>query len=254
MHRLHPVMIQLDEGIYMVGSGKHGAQISDPMDCNVYVVDGGNGEYALIDAGGGVNPERIVGNIERAGIDPGQLKLLLLTHGHGDHAAGAAFFHRRYNLCVIASKQVAQWLAAGDLEKFSVPAAIRAGVYPPDYEYPACPVARGVNKNDEIVVGDIVLKVVETPGHARGHISFLIERDGRKLLFGGDSVFAGGKVVIQNTWDSIIPEYADTMAKLHALRIDSLFPGHGTFVLNDAWTYIEKAHGCFERLDVPPNL
>jgi len=246
-------MIKLIEGIYLVGSGKYGAQLSDSMDCNVYLLDGG-GEYALVDAGGGMNPERIAANIESIGVDPAKIKYLLLTHGHADHAAGAAFFERKYGVQVVASNDVARWLAAGNLEKFSVPAAIRAGVYPSDYAFSACPVARGVKENDEVDVGHFRIRVLDTPGHARGHISFLIERDGRKLLFGGDAIFPGGKVVIQYVWDCIIPEYAETAAKLHRLRIDSLFPGHGMFLLDEAWRHIGKAHECFERLDVPPNL
>ncbi len=247
-------MIKVDEGIFMVGSGKYGTQISDPMDCNVYMLDGGGGEYAMIDAGGGVDPERIAANIARIGISPTQIQYLLLTHGHGDHAAGAVYFHRQYGMQVITSKEILPWIERGDRDKVSITVAVRAGVYPVDYEFPPCPVARGVQENDEIVIGNTVLKVVDTPGHARGHIAFMFEREGRKLLFSGDSVFAGGKVVIQNIWDCIIPEYADTVAKLHRLGIDSLFPGHGAFLLTEAWRHIDKAHACFERLDVPPNL
>lgn len=247
-------MIKLDEGIFMVGSGKFGAQISDSMDCNVYLLDGGNGEYALIDAGGGVNPERLVANIERIGITPSQIKYLVLTHEHGDHAAGAAYFQRQYGIAVITSKEIQPWIEWGDRDKVSITAAVKAGVYPKDYQFPPCSVARGVQENDEIVIGDTVLKVIDTPGHARGHIALLFERDERKLLFSGDTVFAGGKVVIQNIWDCIISEYADTVVKLHQLHIDSLFPGHGMFLLTDAWKHIENAQACFERLEVPPNL
>jgi len=247
-------MIKIDESIYMVGSGKYGFQLSDPMDCNVYLLDGGDGNYALIDAGGGIEPERIAANIERTGITPGQIRYLLLTHGHGDHAAGAAYFYRTYGLQVMTSHEILPWIETGDRAKVSITAAVRAGVYPADYEFPPCPVARGLRENDEIVIGNLALKVIDTPGHARGHISFLLEREGKKLLFGGDSVFAGGKVVIQNVWDCVISEYADTVDKLHGLRIDGLFPGHGPILLNEAWQHIAKAQACFERLDVPPNL
>ncbi|MDI4644040.1 MBL fold metallo-hydrolase [Cohnella hashimotonis] len=254
MHRLYPVMIQVDEGIYLVGSGKYGFRLSDPMDCNVYLLDGGNGKYAMVDAGGGMEPERIAANIERLGVSPTQIQVLLLTHGHGDHAAGAAYFQRQYGMQVMASEEIMPWIQSGDREKTSIDAAVRAGVYPADYEFPPCPVARGLRESDEIAIGDLVLKAIDTPGHARGHLSFLLERDGRKLLFGGDSVFAGGKVVIQNVWDCVISEYAATVEKLHGLRIDSLFPGHGVVLLTEAWRAVAEAHACFERLDVPPNL
>ena len=46
--------MKIDERVFLVGSGKFGHQLSDALDCNVYLLDGGHGEYALIDAGGGI--------------------------------------------------------------------------------------------------------------------------------------------------------------------------------------------------------
>lgn len=192
--------------------------------------------------------------VKGAGVDPAQISYLLLTHGHGDHAAGASYFQEKYGMELIAAQEMKEWLENGDLEKFSVPQAINAGVYPSNYQYMSCSVTRGVKENDQIEIGNLILEVLETPGHSRGHISFLLRQNERKLLFAGDSIFAGGKVVIQNIWDCIIPEYALTAAKLHRLRVDSLFAGHGTFVINEAWKHIETAHTCFEKLNVPPNL
>jgi hypothetical protein len=55
-------------------------------------------------------------------------------------------------------------------------------------------------------------------------------------------------------WDCCIEEYAATIAKLHEMSIDRLFPGHGPFLLSRAHVHIERAHNCFERLEIPPNL
>jgi glyoxylase-like metal-dependent hydrolase (beta-lactamase superfamily II) len=246
--------MKIDERVYLVASGKLGHQISDALDCNVYLLDGGRGEYALIDAGGGIDPERIVANIERSGVAMSQVRRLLLTHVHGDHAAGARFFHDVYGMEVICAREAQPWLEQGDPEKTSIAAAIRAGVYPADYRYPPCPVGRGVAENDTIEVGDITLRVVETPGHSRGHVGYVFEESGTKSVFAGDALFAGGKIVLQNIWDCSIQEYADTVAKLHDLRIDKLFPGHGPFLLAEAWRHVERAHACFQRLELPPNL
>ena len=56
---------------------------SHPLDCNVFLLDGST-EHTLIDAGSGVEPKRIVANIEGAGVPPGRVKHVLLTHAHGD--------------------------------------------------------------------------------------------------------------------------------------------------------------------------
>lgn len=246
--------MKISEQVFLIGSGKYGIQISHSIDCNIYLLDGGGGEYAMIDAGGGVEPERIVQHIVEAGVKPEQLKYLLLTHAHADHMAGAAYFQQRYGLEVIASKEAQPWIEHGDRDKTSLNAAVRAGVYPANFQLPACPVSRGVVEHDVIKLGNSTLTIIDTPGHSRGHLSFLLEQQGKKALFAGDTVFAGGKIVLQNIWDCSIQYYAATLAKLHHLQIDSLFPGHGPFILEQAWKHVEQAHGYFERLEIPPNL
>lgn len=245
--------MRISERIFLVGSGKHGHEMTHRLDCNVYLLDGGS-ELALIDAGSGLSPDQIVANIERNGFDMTKVKKLLLTHVHGDHGGGAYFFHKEYGLEVIASTEATPWLERGDKEKTSIGAAIAAGVYPEDYHYPPCPVARSVSEGDRISVGELELEVLETPGHSRGHVSFALEHDGVRTLFAGDVVFAGGKVVIQNIWDCFIGEYADSLDKLSRRRFDRLFSGHGPFLLSEAWRHIELADAAFKRLDIPPNL
>ncbi|WP_409345530.1 MBL fold metallo-hydrolase [Paenibacillus sp. MBLB4367] len=245
--------MRISDRIYLVGSGKHGHELTHRMDCNVYLLDGGS-ELALIDAGSGLAPERIIANIEQDGFDVAKVKRLLLTHVHGDHGGGAYYFHREYGMEVIAAAEAAPWLEQGDKDKTSIGAAIAAGVYPADYVYPACPVARSVREGDRIAVGELELEVLETPGHSRGHVSFALELEGTRSLFAGDVVFAGGKVVIQNIWDCFIGEYADSMDKLNRRGFDRLFSGHGPYLLSEAWRHIEQADACFKRLDIPPNL
>ena len=80
--------MKLMDSVYMVGSGTAGFSMTNAFDCTVYLVDGKD-ELALIAAGVGVQPERIIKQIERDGFDPAQIGKILLTHGHGDHAGGA---------------------------------------------------------------------------------------------------------------------------------------------------------------------
>lgn len=246
--------MQFNADVTLVGSGQFGCQMTNRYDCNVYLVRCGEGKYALVDAGGGIEPERIVQAISRAGVEMSQISALLLTHIHGDHAAGAAFFHQHYQIPVIASEEAADWLEQGDLDKSSIRAAIRAGVYPESYSLPPCPVARRVKDGERLTIGQAQWRVLETPGHARGHVSYMLEHAEGTWLFSGDTVFAGGKVVIQYVWDCEIAAYADTVYKLDQLRIDALYPGHGTVVLQEAWRHIAQARACFDRLEVPPNL
>lgn len=258
MYRLHSVggaiVMKINESVSLVGSGKFGHQLTHPLDCNVYLLDLEDGSYALIDAGCGIQPERIVSQCEHMGVPMERITSLLITHAHADHAAGAAYFHNTYGIQVIAGCESAEWLEVGDTEKTSVRVAKAAGVYPADFDYPACPVAVKVKEGDTIRLGKLALQVIETPGHSRGHVSYALVRNGQRWLFAGDAVFTGGRIVIQNIWDCVISDYANTIDKLHALKIDVLFPGHGTFLLQEAWVHVEMAKRYFDKLEIPPNL
>ncbi|MBP1994836.1 MBL fold metallo-hydrolase [Paenibacillus eucommiae] len=245
--------MKITDRIYIVGSGNAGMQLSHNRDCNVYILDCGS-EYVLIDAGVGLDTDAITRHAEQDGIDLSRLTHLLLTHPHGDHAGGASYFQSKYGLKVLATAEAAPWLEQGDMEKTTLADAIRAGLYPDDFILQPCPVSQIVKENDKIQIGDAQFQVLETPGHSDGHASYLWELDGKKLLFSGDAIFAGGKIYIQNSWDCSIQKYAQTMAKLNELKVDMLFAGHGPFLLNNAWKHIETAHQIFERLDIPPNI
>ena len=245
--------MRISERVRLVGSGRMGFEASHPLDCNVFLLDGGT-EHALIDAGSGVEPERIVANIEHAGVPLDRVKYLLLTHAHGDHAAGARFFRDRLGVEVVCPDESAPWLEQGDEEKTSLGLARRAGIYPEDFRYDPCPVASPVAADGEVSVGDLRLRALETPGHSRGHVSYLWTEDGRSALFGGDTVFAGGRVLLQNIWDCSIQSYAGTVRMLDGLRLDRLYPGHGPVLLAEAHAHVGLANERFENLGLPPNL
>jgi glyoxylase-like metal-dependent hydrolase (beta-lactamase superfamily II) len=243
--------MRISDRIYLVGSGALGMRLTHPYDCNVYLIDGGN-EAALIDAGSGLDPERIVQEIERDGIAPEKLRYVLLTHAHGDHAAGANFWQQNFDCKVLCASEAAPWIEAADESKFSLDIAREAGIYPPDFVFTPCPIVRSLNDDEEICVGDITLKVLNTSGHARGHVSFYWEA--RKALFAGDIIFPGGRIAPQMTWDFSILETKTSIAKLHALQIEELYSGHRAPLLSQAHEDIQIAHEFCERLQFPPFL
>ena len=79
--------MRLTERVHLVGSGKSGADISNPYDSHVYLIDGAS-SLALIDAGVGIQPELILENIHKEGFDPANISHIVVTHGHADHAGG----------------------------------------------------------------------------------------------------------------------------------------------------------------------
>lgn len=243
--------MKIRENVFLVGSGFAGFRMTSNQDCNVYLLDGGS-EAALIDAGGGLEPHRIVENIHRDGIGIGKVKSVLLTHAHGDHAAGAANWQGEYGMKVYCAQEAKPWIEEGDEAKFSLDLARTAGIYPEDFVAPPCPITRGLKDGDIVTVGSITLQVIETPGHARGHVSYWWKE--QRLLFSGDVVFPGGKIAPQVTWDFSIIELRDSIAKLHALQAEVLCAGHGAPQLTHAAAEINIAHRKLQKMQFPASL
>jgi len=246
--------MQLAERIHLVGSGSFGFDLTDPFDCHIYLVDGGS-ELGLVDVGAGMGAAEVIANVRRAGFDPARIRRLLCTHAHGDHAGGAARMRALLpDASLSTSREVADLVRAGDEAGTSVAVAKTAGIYPPDYRLEPCPVDGELAGGDRVAIGDLVLECIETPGHARGHLSFLLEHDGRRSLFGGDVVFHGGTILLQNIHDCSLEAIVESLRALRGLAIDALFPGHLAFSLKDGQRHIETANEALDRLLIPNQM
>ncbi|WP_439594575.1 MBL fold metallo-hydrolase [Falsiroseomonas sp.] len=122
----------------------------------------------------------IEGGLRRMGLDPAQVKLMIVTHGHADHYGGCGHFTRRYGTRVVMSETDWQMLESGRLE-FDRPELGR----PPRRDI-------SVSDGSEVRLGDTVVRILSTPGHTRGTISPIIDlklggATHRALLWGGTS-------------------------------------------------------------------
>jgi len=100
----------------------------------------------------------------------------------------------------------------------------------------------------------LTMETFETPGHCEGHLSFLLSGGERKYLFGGDMVFWGGKILLQNIHDCKIDVYADSIFKIEELDFDALLPGHLQISLNNGKSHVSQAADYFRKLGIPPNI
>lgn len=246
--------MQLVPGVHLVGSGSAGFDLTDPFDCHVYLVDGG-GEAALVDAGIGSAVDVTLANVAAAGVRPEAIRWILLTHAHPDHSGGAAELLRRLpHAEVAASPDVARWVSEGDEEAMSLEAGKRAEFYPGGFRFPPCPVGRELREGERLPVGRSELAVVETPGHADGHLSFLGDVDGRRVLLAGDLLFYGGRISLEHTWDCRVQAYATSMGKLAGARVDVLLPGHHSVTCARGQRHVDRANRLFELGFVPPSV
>jgi glyoxylase-like metal-dependent hydrolase (beta-lactamase superfamily II) len=244
----------LSERILLIGSGEPDWAPTDPLDAQVYLVETPNG-HVVVDAGAGASVPAMVAAARRDGVDPDRVTWVLLTHGHADHAGGAAAWRRSLpGVRIAAAPEVAGWLAAGDETATSVDRARRAGIYPPTYRLEACEPDHELVPETPFVVGDVTFQIVPTPGHAVGHLSFLAEVDGARTLFSGDALFPEGRILLQDTWDCDLHDALRSVERLAGLAPDRLLAGHRAPVLHDARPHLEAAMARIRRLLVPESL
>ncbi|WSQ10810.1 MBL fold metallo-hydrolase [Streptomyces sp. NBC_01231] len=148
----------------------------------------------------------VVDAAERAGK---RVALTLLTHGHPDHAEGAARFAELTGTEVRA-----------------LDPALRLG-------------EEGLGAGDVVEVGGLELRVVGTPGHTADSLCFHLPAD--RAVLTGDTVLGRGTTVVAHP-DGRLGDYLDSLRRLRSLTVDdgvhTVLPGHGP-VLEDAQGAVE---------------
>ena len=79
---------------------------------NAHVVSRGEA-FFMVDSGLEANAPALADDLRREGFEPARLRAIILTHGHADHAGGAAWFRRQFGTRVIAGEADVPILAAG---------------------------------------------------------------------------------------------------------------------------------------------
>ncbi|NLW04773.1 MAG: MBL fold metallo-hydrolase [Pseudomonadaceae bacterium] len=169
-------------------------------------------EAAIIDAGGEVS--RLLKAVNSKNL---KLTKLLLTHGHLDHAGGAADLKAQVEVPILGPHQADQfWLdGLGEQSRmFNFPTA-----------QPFTP-NQWLEDGDKVQLGNSTLQVIHCPGHTPGHVVFYDAAS--KMAQVGDVLFAGsiGRTDFpQSNHQDLINSIKN---KLFPLGDDVEFiPGHG---------------------------
>ena len=195
-------------GVYLVV----GSDITSPMDCCVYLIDGGS-ELAIVDAGAGLSVPQLVSNIESLGFKPQSVAKLILTHCHIDHVGGAARLRQELGAAVLAHRLTARYLEEGD------PHMTAAELY--GLELSPVTVDTQLSERDQIPVGNLILNSIHTPGHTPDSISLYLDTESDRVLFGQD---IHGPLAPE--FGSDVGAWRQSMKVLLGLKADVLCEGH----------------------------
>jgi hydroxyacylglutathione hydrolase len=169
-------------------------------------------EAAVIDPGGDL-PE-ITAAVARLGLN---LKQILLTHAHIDHAGGTGTLARELKLPIVGPHPGDQFWIDGLAQQSKMFGFAPAEPFTP---------TRWLADGDSVVVGHSTLAVRHCPGHTPGHVVFHSAE--AKRAFVGDVLFAGsmGRTDFPGgDHDTLI---ASITQRLWPMGDDTVFiPGHG---------------------------
>jgi glyoxylase-like metal-dependent hydrolase (beta-lactamase superfamily II) len=175
----------------------------------------------LIDGTLAENAGMIERNIAAAGVRLRDVKLILVTHAHFDHAAGVAALKRATGARVVAG--------AGDVR------ALETGVPPGETSYgvirfPKVHVDRGVRDADTVTLGTTTLTARATPGHTPGCTTWTMRIPARPrardVVFPCSVSVAGNRLVGNRAYPGIVADYRRSIAMLGTLHADIVLPSH----------------------------
>jgi hydroxyacylglutathione hydrolase len=239
---------RLAEHVYLVASGDYG--LSHYCDCNAYLLVSET-DCALVDAGAGLQVERVIDNVRAVVGDLSRLRYVLLTHAHADHAGGIYGFKHSTGVRVVASQLETDLIEHGTDAETGLAQARQSGVYPPEYRFHNVPGDIVVRHGDTLGLGKLTITALITPGHSKGSTCYLGKGGGPTTLFSGDQVSWGGLMRLMNLPGSDLVDYRDGVKKLANLGVEALFPSHGMWTLTNGQAHIDKLIHSFDGHALP---
>jgi hydroxyacylglutathione hydrolase len=189
------------------------------------------GEAMLVDSGNAGSEDKILRELDRLGLEPASLKLLVLTHPHFDHAGSAARLKELTGCRIMIHRSEAPRLEAGytDLPPgtrwkakllvgLGKTFARRLGRFPP-----ASPDIL-VDDSMELHEYGFPGRVIHTPGHTAG--SMVVFLEGGELI-AGDTLMGLEDKQHFPAFAEDLPGLVESWRKIRGLNVRSIHPAHG---------------------------
>jgi metallo-beta-lactamase class B len=181
--------------------------------------------HILIDAGYPSTVPIIEANVARLGFKIADVKILLNTQGHADHAGGFAALKQRTGATLMVSAADADLIERGGTRDFSLGDSLT---------FPSAKVDRRLKDGDTVSIGGMKLTAHLTPGHTMGCTTwtFDVQDAGRTLHVVdvcGLSILEKTRVSGMPAYPNITQDYVRTFATLKKLPVDIFIGAHANY-------------------------
>jgi len=212
-----------------------------PLKVPCYLVTTRDG-YDLIDSGDASDRDRLEKELALAGVKPGNLKLVLLTHGDFDHAGNAAFLQKKYVAKVAMHVQDSVMVTRGDMSwgrkarpdrvtPFGKLIMFISGLIASKNSFETFKPDFYIEDGQDLSEYGFDARVIHLPGHSKGSIGILttggVPSPGSgQVLFCGDLLMNMFRPELHFMIDDLAGCSA-SVERLKSLPIGTVYPGHG---------------------------
>jgi metallo-beta-lactamase class B len=181
----------------------------------------------LINSSGGNSVPTIRKSVEQLGFKFSDIKVLLISHSHIDHAGGASEVLKQTHATYEVMAQDVDVIESGGKTDPNY------GDSPEEY-YPPVHVNRVLHDGDTVKLGGIVLTAHLTPGHTKGDTTWTLdEKENGKLLhvviIGSVMGNRGQKLINNPKYPQIADDFEKSFAVLKSLPCDIYLGAHGYY-------------------------
>jgi metallo-beta-lactamase class B len=230
---------RIADNLYYVGS----------QDLASYLVVTPKGDI-LINSSLESSPALIKKSVEQLGFHFSDIKILLISHSHGDHDAGSAEVKRLTGAKYMVMDGDVPVVESGGAKDFA---------YPTDL-YPTVKVDRVLHDGDQVRLGDAVLVAHKTPGHTRGNTTWttraIIGGKPRDVVIVGSWFVNPGYRLVDHpgkpaSYPGIAADYKHSFVVWKSLPCDVFLGAHGQYF--DMLAKLERAKaGAGESVWIDP--
>ena len=200
---------RIAESLYYVGAS----------DIASYLITTSEG-HILIDGGFVETAPQIEANISKLGFKVEEVKILLNSHAHFDHAGGLAALKARSGAKLFASAPDATLLESGGKGDFR---------FGDEGQFPPVVVDRRLADGEAVTLGGATLTARLTPGHTRGATTWTFKAGSFDVVLVSSASILDYRFVGKESYPGIAADFERTFAVLEALPVQIFLAPHGGF-------------------------